>query len=109
MRVGSSPEDGEKPCETFRVNVSFWVWSEGYAGVLPDPQSLVQMRVVKDIPEKIDHLAIAPKLIRKHKLYSSQHEREKRVIAMQQRRLYRRGTHEYRVIARRPRHQEDCA
>jgi hypothetical protein len=75
-------------------STSLWVWSEGYAGVLPDPQSLAQMRVVKDIPEKMDHLAIAPKLIRKHKLDSSQHEREKRVIAMQQRLLYRRGPHE---------------
>jgi len=42
----------------------------------------------------IDGLAISPKLIRKHKLDRSQHECEKRVVAVQQRRLYRRGTDE---------------
>jgi hypothetical protein len=50
------------------------------------------MRVVKDVPEMIDGLAVSPKLIRKHELDRSQHECEKCVIAVQQRRLHRKGT-----------------
>jgi hypothetical protein len=52
------------------------------------------MRVIKDVPEMIDGLAIRPKLICKHKLDRPQYEGEKCVVAVQQRRLYRRGTDE---------------
>ena len=45
------------------------------------PQRFVQVRIVKNVPEMIDDLAISPKLIRKHKLDRSQHECEKCVVA----------------------------
>jgi hypothetical protein len=58
------------------------------------PQRFVQVRIVKNVPEMIDDLAISPKLIRKHKLDCSQHECEKRVVAVQQHGFYRRRTDE---------------
>ncbi len=58
------------------------------------PQRFVQLRIVKNVPEMIDDLAISPKLIRKHKLDRSQHECEKCVVAVQQRGFYRRRTDE---------------
>jgi len=48
------------------------------------------VRIVKNVPEMIDDLAISPKLIRKHKLDRSQHEREKCVVAVQQHGFYHR-------------------
>jgi hypothetical protein len=53
------------------------------------PQCFVQVRIVKNVPEMIDDLAISAKLIRKHKLDRSQHECEKCVVAVQQRGFYR--------------------
>jgi len=58
------------------------------------PQRFVQVRIVKNVPEMIDDLAISPKLIRKHKLDRSQHECEKCVVAVQQHGFYRRRTDE---------------
>ena len=58
------------------------------------PQRFVQLRIVKNVPEMIDDLAISPKLIRKHKLDRSQHECEKCVVAVQQHGFYRRRTDE---------------
>ena len=47
--------------------------AERHPGVLWKPQRFVQVRIVKNVPEMIDDLAISPKLIRKHKLDRSQH------------------------------------
>ena len=68
--------------------------AERHPGVLWKAQRFVQVRIVKNIPEMIDDLAISPKLIRKHKLDRSQHECEKCVVAVQQRGFYRRRTDE---------------
>jgi hypothetical protein len=68
--------------------------AERHLGVLWKPQRFVQLRIVKNVPEMIDDLAISPKLIRKHKLDRSQHECEKCVVAVQQRGFYRRRTDE---------------
>jgi hypothetical protein len=68
--------------------------AERHPGVLWKPQRFVQMRIVKNVPEMIDDLAISPKLIRKHKLDRSQHECEKCVVAVQQHGFYRRRTDE---------------
>ena len=74
-------------------SISLWR-PQRFAAVVLDAQGLVQIRVVKDFPEMIDDLGIGPKLICKHKFDRSQYECEKRVVAMQQRGLYRRGTDE---------------
>jgi hypothetical protein len=68
--------------------------AERHPGVLWKPQRFVQVRIVKNVPEMIDDLAISPKLIRKHKLDRSQHECEKCVVAVQQHGFYRRRTDE---------------
>src|SRR6266511_3999405 len=68
--------------------------AERHLGVLWKPQRFVQLRIVKNVPEMIDDLAISPKPIRKHKLDRSQHECEKCVVAVQQRGFYRRRTDE---------------
>src|SRR6266446_6300176 len=68
--------------------------AERHPGVLWKPQRFVQVRIVKNVPEMIDDLAISPKLIRKHKLDRSQHECQKCVVAVQQHGLYRRRTDE---------------
>jgi hypothetical protein len=68
--------------------------AERHLGVLWKPQRFVQLRIVKNVPKMIDDHAISPKLIRKHKLDRSQHERKKCVIAVQQRGFYRRRTDE---------------
>jgi hypothetical protein len=62
--------------------------AEGHPGVLWKLQRFVQVRIVKNVPEMIDDLAISPKLIRKHKLDRSQHEYEKCVVAVQQHGFY---------------------
>jgi len=72
------------------------------------PQRFVQVRIVKNVPEMIGDLAISPKLIRKHKLDRSQHECEKCVVDAAMRFLPQANGRDC-VIARRPRHQEDCA
>jgi hypothetical protein len=41
--------------------------AERHPGILWKPQRFVQLRIVKNVPEMIDDLAISPKLIRKHK------------------------------------------
>src|SRR5260370_37415492 len=68
--------------------------AERHPGVLWKPQRFVQVRIVKNVPEMIDDLAISPKLIRKHKLDRSQHDCEKCVVAVQQHGFYRRRTDE---------------
>jgi hypothetical protein len=68
--------------------------AERHLGVLWKPQRFIQLRIVKNVPEMIDDLAISSKLIRKHKLDRSQHECEKCVVAVQQRGFYRRRTDE---------------
>src|SRR6266508_3007213 len=68
--------------------------AERHLGVLRKPPHYVQLRIVKNVPEIIDDLAISPKLIRKYKLDRSQHECEKCVVAVQQRGFYRRRTDE---------------
>src|SRR5262249_25067658 len=68
--------------------------AERHPGVLWKPQRFVQVRIVKNVPEMIDDLAISPKLIRKHKLDRSQHECEKCLVAVQQHGFYRRRTDE---------------
>jgi hypothetical protein len=68
--------------------------AERHPGVLWKPQRFVQVRIVKNVPEMIDDLAISPKLIRKHKLDRPQHECEKCVVAVQQHGFYRRRTDE---------------
>jgi hypothetical protein len=68
--------------------------AERHPGALWKPQRFVQVRIVKNVPEVIDDLAISPKLIRKHKLDRSQHECEKCVVAVQQRGFCRRRTDE---------------
>jgi len=70
------------------------------------PQRFVQVRIVKNFPEMIDDLAISPKLILKHKLDRSQHEMCRCCAAT---RFLPQANGRDRVIARRPRHQEDCA
>jgi len=52
-----------------------------HAGLLWEPQGLVQMRVVEDIPEPIYGLPISPRLIGNHLLDRSQRKRENCVAA----------------------------
>jgi hypothetical protein len=59
-----------------------------FAAVVRVPQGLVQVRVVKHLPEPIYHLPISPRLIRNHSLDRSQSKREKRVATALQRRPY---------------------
>ena len=68
--------------------------AERHLGVLWKPQRFIQLRIVKNVPEMIDDLAISSKLIREHKLDRSQHECEKCIVAVQQRGFYRRRTDE---------------
>jgi hypothetical protein len=78
----------------FMESTSLWIWSERDAGILWEPQGLVEMRVIKYVPEPTDDLAIGPRLIRKDTIHRSQRECEKRVAAALQRRLYGGRTHE---------------
>jgi hypothetical protein len=49
-------------------STSFWVWSEPHARVLRDPQGLIQVRVIEDVPEPIYDLSISLRLIRNYQL-----------------------------------------
>ena len=53
----------------------------GHAGLLWEPQGLVQMRVVEDIPEPSYGLPISPRLIGSHLLDRSQRKHENCVAA----------------------------
>ena len=56
-----------------------------HAGLLWEPQGLVQMRVVEDIPEPIYGFAMRPRLIAEYALDLSQRKRENCVAAALQR------------------------
>ena len=77
----------------FMESTSLWIWSERDAGILWEPQGLVEMTVIKYVPEPTDDLTIGPRLIRKHTLHRSQRECGKRVAAAmrvrQPKRLFR--------------------
>src|SRR5262245_50798420 len=62
----------------FMESTSLWIWSERDAGILWEPQGLVEMTVIKYVPEPTDDLTIGPRLIRKHTLHRSQRECGKR-------------------------------
>jgi hypothetical protein len=78
----------------FMESASLWIWSERDAGILGEPQGLVEMRVIKYDPKPTNDLTIGPRSIRKHALHRSQCECGKRVAAALQRRLYGGRTHE---------------
>src|SRR6266404_1114885 len=78
----------------FMESASLWIWSERDAGILGEPQGLVEMRVIKYVPQQTDDLTIGPRSIRKHTLQRSQRECGKRVAAALQRRLYGGRAHE---------------
>jgi hypothetical protein len=58
----------------FMESTSLWIWSERDAEILWDPQGLVEMRVVKNVPEPRYYLTISQRLIRHHKLDRAQRE-----------------------------------
>jgi hypothetical protein len=64
------------------------IWSERHAGVPRESEGLIQMRVVKNIPEAVNYLPISQGLIRRRKLERSQRECRKRVAAALQCRSY---------------------
>ena len=47
----------------FMESVSLWIWSERDAGILGEPQGLVEMRVIKYVPEPTDDLTIGPRYL----------------------------------------------
>jgi hypothetical protein len=51
----------------FIESTSLWMWSELDAGILSEPQSLVE--IIKNVPEPTDDLTVGPRLIRKHTLH----------------------------------------
>jgi hypothetical protein len=59
---------------------------------------LVQVRVVKNVPEPSYYLTISQRLIRNHKLDRPQREREKRVAAALQSRSYGGRMDEFPVL-----------
>src|SRR5262245_343115 len=63
-------------------------------GYSVESQGLVEMRVIKYVPEPTDDLTISPRMIRKDTLRCSQRKYGKRVAAALQRRLYGGRTHE---------------
>ena len=65
----------------FMESTSLWIRSERDAGILWEPQGLVEMRVIKYVPEPTDDLTISPRLIRKDTTRRSQRECRERVAA----------------------------
>jgi len=70
---------GEHRCQHFSRS------TPSHAGLLWEPQGLVQMRVVEDIPEPIYGFAMRPRLIAEYALDLSQRKRENCVAAALQR------------------------
>jgi hypothetical protein len=69
--------------------------AECFAAVVRVSQGLVQVRIVKNVPEPIDRFAMRPRVIAEHALDLSQRKRENCVAAALQRRSYRLGTDEF--------------
>ena len=62
--------------------------SDDFAAVVPVPQGVVQVRIVKHFPKPIYHLPIGPRLIGNHPFNGSQGKREKCVATPLQCRPY---------------------
>src|SRR6266446_9922965 len=73
----------------FLESTSLWIWSERDAGILWEPQGLVEMRVIEHVPEPSYDLSIRQRLISNHALHRPQRKCEKRVAAALQCRSYR--------------------
>jgi hypothetical protein len=67
--------------DTDYESMSLWVWSEQFTTVVRDPQGLVQVRIIKDVPETSYDLSVNLRLIRNHLLDLPQHKCRKCVAA----------------------------
>jgi hypothetical protein len=74
------PESYSRPRST-QKSTSLRVWSERHSGVPRESEGLIQVRVVKNLPEPVNYLPISQRLIRRRKLERSQRECRKRVAA----------------------------